>query len=336
MSTLPPFEYASAETKEQALASIGPTWDDSVIYAGGIDLLDLMKERLHEPRRLINIKAVPELKFVTANAEGTTEIGPLVTLAEIASHPDLSSAFPALARACGKAATPQIRNVATLGGNLCQRPRCWYFRSEEYSCLKKGGDKCFAREGENKYHSIFTAGEPCVFVHPSAAAVGLLALEASVRIASASGQERTVPMARFFVPPRESLQRENVLKPDELITAVIIPAEARHLRQAYLKQREKQSFDWPLADCAAAARFDGEVVKDIRIALGAAAPVPLRAQAAEKFLLGKPLNVENAARAGELSMEGARPLTGNGYKTQLFPVIVRRTLAALVERKRES
>lgn len=331
MTTLPSFEYVNAKDAEETLSQLpADNWADAAIYAGGVDVLDLMKERLYEPKRLVNIKQIGALKFVKNDPEGM-HIGPLSTLTEIAENEEIRKTFPALADSCGKAATPQIRNVATIGGNLCQRPRCWYFRSEDFPCKRKGGATCYALEGENRYHAIFTKDQPCVIVHPSAAAVALVALDAKLKIASSEG-ERMLPLDQFFVLPKENIHRENVLKPNELITEILIPAGARGLLNAYLKQREKQSYDWPLADVAVAAKMDGANVSACRIVLGSAAPVPYRALEAEKFLVGKPMTAENAAKAGELAMAGAEPLAQNGYKVPLFKVIVRRTLMSLTEK----
>jgi len=329
MSKLPEFEYATPATAAQAVALLGPQWTDAVAYAGGMDLLDLMKERIAAPRRLVNIKKCDELRFIRAEPDGTLRLGALATLAEIASSDAVREAHPALALAAGLAATPQVRNMATLGGNLCQRPRCWYLRSEDFPCLRKGGDRCFAKDGENRYHAIFTDGEPCVIVHPSASAVALSALDAEIKVLSKGGATRTIAMSDFFLTSSQNLQRENVLKPDDLIVEVTVPATARGLRSHYIKLREKQSYDWPLADVAVAARLEGGVAQDPRIVLGSAAPVPKRATKAEEFLAGKPLNAENAARAGELAVEGAKPLAQNAYKVTLYKVIVRRALLAL-------
>lgn len=332
MSTLPVFEMAMAADAKQALAELGSDWNAAAVYAGGIDLLDLMKERLYTPKRLVNIKGDTSLRYVRSDADGTMRIGPLSTLAEIAEHPVILETYPALALACGKAATPQIRNVATIGGNLCQRPRCWYFRNEEFPCLRKGGEKCFAKEGENKYHAIFNENEPCVIVHPSAAAVALVALDARVKIRS-GGSDRELPLEQFFILPKQNVHRENVLKPNELITEIVIPSASKSLKSSYIKLREKQSYDWPLADVAMAAEMDGSTIKSCRIVLGSAAPVPYRAREAEEFLKGKVLTQEVAAQAGELAVKGATPLAQNGYKVQLFKVITRRTLMNLTESK---
>ncbi|MCX7717405.1 MAG: FAD binding domain-containing protein [Candidatus Sumerlaeaceae bacterium] len=329
MSSLPEFEYATPATPAEAAALLGPDWTDTVVYAGGMDLLDLMKERITAPKRLVNIKKCDALRFIRTDDDGALRLGALVTLAEIAASDTVRTAHPALAQAAGLAATPQVRNMATLGGNLCQRPRCWYLRSEDFPCLRKGGDRCYAKEGENRYHAIFTEGEPCVIVHPSATAVALSALGAEIKVLSKGGATRTIPMAEFFLTSSQNLQRENVLKPDDLIVEVSVPGAARGLRSHYIKLREKQSYDWPLADVAVAARLEGATVRDPRIVLGSAAPVPHRAAKAEEFLANKPLTEENAARAGELAVEGAKPLAQNGYKVTLYKVIVRRALMAL-------
>jgi xanthine dehydrogenase YagS FAD-binding subunit len=334
VSTLPRFEYTSVADLEQALSQLSANnWSSAVLYAGGVDLLDLMKERLVEPKRLVNIKNISELKYINSDAAGNTQIGPLMTLAEIAAHAQIQHDFPALAHACGRAATPQIRNLATIGGNLCQRPRCWYFRSEDFHCTRKGGGTCFAKEGENRYHAIFTKDEPCVIVHPSAAAVALVALNAQLKIASAAGGTRTLPLEKFFILPKENVHRENVLQPSEIITGITIPSEMRFYQNAYTKQREKQSYDWPLADVAVALKMNNGVVEQSRIVLGSAAPTPWRAVEAEEYLKGKALSLENASAAGELAVKDATPLSQNSYKVPLFKVILRRTLMSLAEAK---
>lgn len=332
MSTLPAFEYVNAPDVDKTLGQLADNWFDAAVYAGGVDLLDLMKERLYAPKRLVNIKPNAALKYVKADADGTMRIAPLITLAEIAGHPDIIKQYPALAHATGRAATPQIRNLATIGGNLCQRPRCWYFRNEDFLCLRKGGGTCFAKEGENRYHAIFTKDQPCVIVHPSAAAVALVALNAQLKIQSAEG-EKILPLEKFFVLPSENVNRENVLKPNELITEIVIPAASRKMKNAYVKQREKQAYDWPLADVAIAAAMKGKTVQQCRIVLGSAAPVLYRAEKSEKFLVGKSLSDQNIAKAAELAVTDATPLSQNQYKVPLFKVIVSRTLLELAGTK---
>lgn len=325
--TLPTFDYANPKTIQEALAQLGGEWADATLYAGGVDLLDLMKERVVTPKKLVNLKRIPGLNEVTFDEKEGTRIGPLVTLAQVAAQEELGRLYPALTAACGLAATPPIRNLATLGGNLCQRPRCWYLRSEDFPCLRKGGSRCYAKDGENRYHAIFTENEPCVIVHPSAAGTALVALGGAVEITGPQ-ETRSVPAEKFFLRSSESLLRENVLRPSEIITAITIPADAADWKSVYLKQREKQAYDWPLADVAVAVRLDGSNVGSARVVLGSAAPVPWRALAAEEFLAGKALTEETCAEAGRLAVEGAKPLSQNAYKVQLFKVLVRRALLA--------
>lgn len=319
-----PFEYVNASTLQSALDHLSP--DGSVrLKAGGIDLLDELKERIIAPKRLINIRRVKELSYIRKGADGSVQIGPLVTLSELAASELIVRQFPALARAAAGAATPQIRNVATLGGNLCQRPRCWYFRNEEFKCLKKGGPTCYAQQGDNRFHAIF-GNEQCAIVHPSATAVALTALGAKLKLRDSKG-ERTVDIDNFFIRPEESLRSENILKYNEMITEVELPAGAKETKNFYLKQKEKLSFDWPIADVAVALEVKaGGAVRSARIVLGAAAPVPWRATAAEKALVGKKVDEASAREAGRLALEGARPLTHNQYKLPLFETIVARTL----------
>jgi xanthine dehydrogenase YagS FAD-binding subunit len=247
----------------------------------------------------------------------------------VAAHPGVRQALPALAQACGEAASPQNRNVATLGGNLLQRPRCWYYRLESYRCLKKGGDVCYAVGGENRYHAIFGGG-PSYATHPSNAAVALLALDASFVLEGPQGT-RTVPAAEFFTPPARDPERENQLAPDELLVEVRVP-EATGYRSAYDEVRERAAFDWPLVSVAAALKLEGGVVRDARIVLGAVAPIPWRVPKAEQALAGKPLDDASATAAAGVSTFGAAPLSDNGYKVGLVRTLVRRTLLSLAER----
>jgi xanthine dehydrogenase YagS FAD-binding subunit len=234
--------------------------------------------------------------------------------------------FTALADAAGHAATPQIRNVATLGGNLLQRPRCWYFRSEDFNCRKKGGSVCYAHEGENQYHAVF-GNEVCAIVHPSATATALVALGARLQLKGPKGA-REVLLEDFFVTPEADVRRENGLEDGELITGVRVAAPAPGARSVYLKQGEKESFDWPLADVAVVADCRAGKCARVSVVLGAAAPVPLRARAAEEALSGKVINEETARAAAKAAVQGATPLARNAYKLPIFEALVRRALLA--------
>ena len=302
----------------------------SVVKAGGIDLLDLLKENLLAPGMVVNLKEVPGLDGVVEEKGGGLRIGPMVTLTGLCDHPIVRQRYSALTEAVCGSASPQIRNVATLGGNLLQRPRCWYFRAAEFRCLKKGGSHCFAILGENQYHAIF-GNQSCAIVHPSTAATVLVALGATVELTNAEGVTRRTLLENFFVPPDEDIQRENDLKPQEILTAILFPPLPANLHTAHLKQGEKDSFDWPLADVAVVLELspDGSC-KSAAIILGAAAPVPYRAKRAEAVLMGRRID-ENAAKdAGRAALEGATPLAKNAYKLPLFEVLVRRAILKAV------
>jgi len=288
----------------------------------GTDLVDRLKERTAAPDRVVDLRRLAGHGKIQSTA-GQVSIGALVTLREIAEG--LRKELPALAEACEGAATPQIRNTATIAGNLCQRPRCWYFRSADFQCLKKGGGECFAQNGENVHHAVF-GNRTCAIVHPSAAGVALLAYGATVETLSPSGR-RSIPIEAFFVRPEDDITSENALKAAELIVEVVVPTKA-HLRSAYRKLKQKQAFDWPLADVAVAFRDDAGVARDVRIVLGSAAPVPFRAGASERLVEGKKIDAALAAAAGRAAPEGATPLAQNAYKIPLISAMVRRTLLA--------
>ena len=319
------FEFARATSVAAALNLAAET-PGSVFKAGGIDLLDHLKEHLIEPPRLVDLKAIPELRGIGVQPDGSLAIGPLTTMAQLAAHPDVRRTHAALARSCGEAASPQIRNVATIGGNLLQRPRCWYYRLASYRCLKKGGDTCYAVGGENRYHTLFADGA-CNAPHPSNAAMGLTALGASFVLQGGRGT-RTVPADRFFTIPDKDPRRENAGEPDEILTAISVPA-APGVRSTYASVKEKAAFDWPLVSTAVALRLEGGRVREARIVLGAVAPVPLRSAAAEQALLGLGLDDAAIEAATTAAVASAQPLTENGYKVELLKTLLRRTLRSL-------
>lgn len=310
-----------------AAADMAAAGDAALIKAGGVDLLDLMKESLLAPGTIISIGDIPGLDGITDDPAGGVRIGALVTLAEIASNPAVRRLYPALADAVGGSASPQIRNIATLGGNLLQRPRCWYFRSASFHCLRKGGGHCFAINGESQYHAIFD-NHLCAIVHPSTAATVLVALGAKVEITDATGACHSTLLEDFLIAPDQDVQRENTLRAHEIMTAILLPPAAG-LRMAHLKQGERESFDWPLADVAVTLDLGPDQrCRDAAIILGAAAPVPHRAYAAQAALIGKEIDEVSASQAGHAALEGATPLAGNGYKLPLFEAIVRRAILA--------
>jgi xanthine dehydrogenase YagS FAD-binding subunit len=293
--------------------------------AGGQDLLTTMKEYTSRPVRVVNLKSIRGLDRITLNARGLT-IGALVTLSELEEHAGVRKSFPGLAEAAQSIATPQIRNLGTVGGNLCQRPRCWYFRLEEVICLKKGGSECYAASGENKYNAILGGG-PSFIVHPSDLAPVLLALGASVTVAGATGR-RVIPLHKFFTLPSEgNIRRENVLKNEEIITEITVPASPVAARSTYLKFKERESLDFALASAAVAVQMVNGTVRNARIVLGGVAPIPWRVPAAEKFVTGKSLTPDVLAETAKIALAGAQPLEKNAYKVPLAQTLVRRALA---------
>lgn len=314
------FVFADCTTVDAALSQLQ---GKAVVKAGGIDLLDRMKNGIEAPHKLVNIHNIASLHGVHETKDGVT-LGPLVTLTEISEHPLLQSQYTVLSDAAGHAATPHIRNVATLGGNLLQRVQCWYYRSADYKCLRKGGDVCFSLNGMNQYHAIFDNSVSATIV-PSSTAVALSALNASIELTSAKGK-RVVPIKDFYITPEVDPIAQTAIKPDELLTAVMIPKPAAGTRSAYQKYGEKESFDWPIADAAVVLEMQGDICKRASVVLGAASPTPRHATETEAMLTGKPVTEENARAAGKAAMKDATPLAMNGYKVQLFPVAIYRTV----------
>lgn len=312
-----------AEAAKAARAGAGVSLP--VLKAGGLDLLDLMKEGLLEPDQLVNLRTVRDesLRRIDAPAAGARgSIGALCTLSEIASHAALRSAAPLLAKAVEFAATPQVRNVATAGGNLLQRPRCWYFRNHQFDCLKKGGSECFAVGGENKYHAIFGDG-PCHIVHPSNLAPALWVLDGSVQLAG--GDRASLPISELYHMPDRGIRDEHNLKPGEVITSISFRSAPI---SGFYAVKEKQSFDWPLVFACVALDLDGRTIRSARVCAGAVAPTPWPLPQVEAGLKGVSLDDDAKLRAAcATAADGAKPMRDNAFKTTLLSVAVRRAIA---------
>jgi xanthine dehydrogenase YagS FAD-binding subunit len=315
------FALADCSTVEAALSQLK---NGAVVKAGGVDLLDRMKNGTDTPLRLVNIRNIRDLRGVQTTPQGLT-IGALTTLAEIADDPTIRAQYTILSDACGHTATPHIRNMATIGGNVLQELQCWYFRSAEFQCIRKGKDLCFAFSGLNQYHAIMDYGG-CPSVAPSSGAVALLALNATLELTSAAKGKRTVAIKDFYVQPDANPHRFNVKANDELLTAIHIPKPAPGTRSAYQKYGEKESHDWAIADAGILIEMDGDICRRAVITMGAASPVVRRSPEAEAALTGKPITRDTARAAGQASMTGAMPLSMNGYKVQLFPTAIYRTI----------
>jgi xanthine dehydrogenase YagS FAD-binding subunit len=323
------FTYHQPTTIQMALPLLDDKWGKTELLAGGTDLLDRQKEYVSQPDKVISLTALRGSFAEIAAVNGTLQvtIGAGVRLVEIAES-NLLRAFPALTSAAGQIAGPQIRNMGTLGGSLCQRNRCWYFRDEHVNCLLKGGRKCFAQEGENQYHAIFTQGHPCVIVHPSTLAPPLIAFGATAQVVGPKGN-RDVPIEKLFQAPVKETQREHTLAANEILVSVkiapTVPQGAKFANASYeVKQRE--TCEWPLVQASVAFVLErgGKVAKGVRVVLGHVAPTPLLSESASKALEGKEVTEATAAAAGEAAVEGARPLSQNEYKVQLLKTAVKR------------
>jgi len=324
------FTYFRPSTTAEAVGLLENKWGPVELLAGGTDLLDLQKEYVAQPDKVVSLGGIRELAAIQVEP-GHIVIGAGAKLAAIAAHPELKQKFPALTTAAGDVGGPQIRNMGTLGGNLCQRNRCWYFRDEHTPCLLKGGDKCFALEGENRYHAIFTQGCPCVIVNPSTLAPGLIALGAIAVVLGPNG-ERSIALDKFFQAPARAVDREHVLAANEVVTSVRIPTSA--VKNASYEVRHKQSYDWPLVQAAVAFKLEGGKASDVKIVLGHVAPTPRVAIEAAQVLEGKEISEETATAAGKKAAQGAKPLKQNGYKTRLVEVAVKRALLTAAGQKR--
>jgi len=320
------FEYANPATLQEALGHLSNKWGEADVLAGGTDQLSLMKEYLATPKRLVNIKNIKELGGIQ-NSKAGLRIGATVTLEELAENAEVRKAFPALAEAARGVSSPQIRNMGTVGGDLCQRPRCWYFR-QGFGVLATKDGQALVPNGENRYHAILDNDGPAYFVSASSLGPALVALGAKVRLASASGH-REVAVAKFFVKPANENAREIALLPNEILTEIIVPHEGT--KNATYEVRQKEALDWPLATASVALKMKGSTVASARIVLGHVAPTPWAATQADQALAGKAITAESAEEAAKAALAEAKPLSQNGYKVQLARVAVKRALLQAVK-----
>jgi xanthine dehydrogenase YagS FAD-binding subunit len=318
-----PFEYVSPNNKAQAVSLLAATWGKTEILAGGTDLLALMKDDVVSPRRLVNIKDIKDLQGLSSNAQGM-RIGALTNLEDLADDAGVRKNYPALAEALIEVASPQIRNQATLGGNLCQRPRCWYFRNGFGLLPKNESGKELVATGENRYHAILANDGQAKFVSPSTIVPILIAYGARIRIEGLKGK-RELPLEKFFVVPKTEDEREHDLRPNEIVTEVLLPP-ALDVRAAHYEIRQKEAFDWPLAVAAVALRMSGSNVQSARVVMGYVAPVPWPSSQAEQVLAGQQVNQDTAQKAALAALNGAKPLRDNSYKVQLARVAVKRAI----------
>jgi xanthine dehydrogenase YagS FAD-binding subunit len=321
---LPNFSYIRPTSLSEAVDQLAAP--GARAHAGGTDLVGCLRDRVFDARLVVSLTRVPELRGVSTAPDGALRIGALTTIAEIAGHPLVTETYAALANAAASVATPQIRNQGTIGGNLCQRPRCWYFRGD-FPCARKGGDTCYAMGGENQQHAIFGA-TTCLAVHPSDTATAIVALGARVTIAGRRGT-RSVPAESFFVLPDEDMTKENVLQPGEILTEIVIPPPPVGFVSVYRKVRTRGAFDFALASLAVGLSFKQGRIDAPRVVLGAAALKPWRAADAEKVLAGARLDAKTIALAASAAVKSATALEQNDYKIPMFRGLVQEVLEGL-------
>jgi xanthine dehydrogenase YagS FAD-binding subunit len=286
-----------------------------------------VRSEIIQVEKVVSISSLKALKGISARPDGGVNIGALTPLADIAANASIAERYAVLAQAAAAVGSPQIREQGTAGGNLCQRPRCWYFRSD-LQCLKKGGSTCYAMGGENQYHAIFGGG-PCFCVHPSDVAVALVALQAQLAIAGPAGS-KVVRIENFFVGPNKSIDKENILLPGEIVTDIRIPPARGQMRSSYRKIRARGSWDFALTSVAAVLQLDNDSVRTARIVLGGVGPYPWRVEGAEKLLAGKKLDGAVAAAAAEAAVSGAAPLRDNAYKVEMVKGSVEESVVAFL------
>jgi xanthine dehydrogenase YagS FAD-binding subunit len=318
-----PFDYISPTNKAQAVSLLDSSWGRTEILAGGTDLIALMKDDVVSPRRLVNIKDIKELQGAAVSPQGM-RIGALTTLGDLAGDARVRKNYPALTEALLEVASPQIRNLATIGGNLCQRPRCWYFRNGFGLLPKDESGKELVADGENRYHAILGNDGPAKFVSPSTIAPILIAYGAKIRIEGPKGT-RELALENFFIIPKADGEREHDLRPNEIVTEVVLPP-AYDVRASHYEVRQKAAFDWPLAVAAVALRMQGSNIESARVVMGYVAPIPWLSPEAAQAMTGHPADQDCAFKAAEAGLKCATRLSHNAYKVHLARVAVKRAI----------
>ena len=321
---MPAFAYLRPQSLPTAISSL--QGERAYVLAGGSDLLGCLRDEIFTADKLVSLSGLKkELHGIARTPEGGLSIGALTTLSEVAANESIRSRYPGLAQAASEVASPQLRNQGTIGGNLCQKPRCWYYRGD-FHCLRKGGNRCFALGGEDQFHCIL-GGQSCYIVHPSDTAPVLAALKALVHISGPDG-ERTMPVSRLHVPPAENPTRETSLSPGEIITSIRLPPVQDTVRSSYRKVRTRRAWDFALAGVALVLDMDGPRVNSASVYLSGCAPIPWHAAEIEETISGKELSQQIIDQAAERAVSQARPLSKNQYKIQLVKGAIHEELSA--------
>ena len=317
------FKYVQPKSLSEAATISEKESNSAVLFAGGTDVLGLIKNDIISPSKVINLKLIPGLDKIEYTNGAGLKIGALTTVSEIAEHPEIIRKFTALSEAAKEVASPQLRNVGTIGGNICQRPRCWYFR-EDFDCIRKGGDTCYAVGGENKYHCV-VGGGPCFIVHPSDIAVALVALNAELTITN--GKElKKISADNFFVLPGENTLRENILKPGEILTEIFVPETSANTSSRYIKFKERNVWDFAIVSVAADFKKNDIKLNSARIVLGGVAPIPWIDKQLNSMLIGMELSEKSIENAVTNTLTDAEPMEKNEYKIPLARNLVKKVL----------
>jgi xanthine dehydrogenase YagS FAD-binding subunit len=322
---IPNFSYIRVKSVKDAVTQLSDK--GSRLMAGGTDLLGCLRDGVLGADKIVSITRVDELQGVKGTPDGGLRIGALTTITEVSENPTIIKHYPGLAEAASNVGSPQLRNQGTIGGNLCQKPRCWYYRGD-FHCLRKGGELCYAMEGENQYHAIFGYDKICAVVHPSDTAPALIACGAAARVVGRSGS-RLVPVEGLYVLPKVDVKRETVLEPGEIISEIILPKPAEGTKSSYRKARARRSWDFALAGTAFAVEFKDGKVRKVRAVFSGVAPVPWRSKELEEAITGKKLDAQTVSKAAAMAVKNAEPLEGNEYKVAMLMGLVEEELLKL-------
>jgi xanthine dehydrogenase YagS FAD-binding subunit len=324
---LPSFSYVRVNSLEDAIYHLSAK--DAYAHAGGVDLLGCLRDGVFTAAKLVSLSKLDDLQGISDSRDGGLRIGALTTVNEVAKNQAVNERYSGLALAASQVGTPQLRNQGTIGGNICQRPRCWYYRGD-FHCLRKGGELCYAFGGENQFHGIFGSDKKCCMVHPSDIAAALVAFDAQVKVAGPEGN-RVVPLEKFHVSPGENVERETVLQQGEIVTDIVLPPPASGMRSSYRKVSIRKSWDFAIAGVALALVMKGNKVERGRVVLSGAAPIPWRSSEVEAVITDKALDAKTIALAVDAVARNAEPLSKNEYKIPLFKAIMGEELTAIVK-----
>ena len=321
------FKIAEPQTLDQVTSLASEKKDRYFLMAGGTDLLTEIKDEIIEPEVVVALNSIPDLCYIKKEKDGV-RIGALTSVARLAEDPLIKNEYPGLHEAANSVATPQLRNMGTVGGNFCQRPRCWYYRDPQIKCRKKGGTKCFAFRGRNKYHAILGGGL-CYIVHPSDLAPALISLDAEISISSPKG-DRIIPLANFYILPRVNVRKENILEPNEVLQEIKIPLAKKGEKSTYHKLKERDVWDFAIVSAAVKGTVSAGIFRDIKIVLGGVAPVPWRLEKAENIIKGEKVTEDLVRKAAREALKEAKPLEENGYKKELAETVLCRAVLSLI------